>query len=271
MDILKAPFVYDMATVSEQIYTKGWGEANGGNISIRITPEEMLPFQKSLSSGQEIKLPFEMPDLAGDYFLVTGTGVFFRTIAISPLESLGIVRVSQDGKSYSVNWGYSAGGSPTSELLSHLLSHVARKKISKGQDKVIIHTHATNLIALSFVLPLDMATITRELWEMMSECILLFPDGIGILEWMLPGQLDIGRETARLMEKHHLVLWAHHGIFGTGQNIDQVFGLIETAEKAAEMLLKVMAVGKKKQSISADQLKTLAKACNVFPLAGVID
>lgn len=260
-----------MTRVSDQIYAKGWGEANGGNISLRISPEEMAPFAPCLTDGDEVQLPFGLPDLAGDYFLVTGTGVFFRNIAGSPQESLGIVYIHPSGETYSVVWGYSTGGRPTSELPSHLLSHAARKKASDGQDTVVLHTHTTNLIALSFVLPLDMARITRELWEMMSECLVLFPDGIGILSWMLPGQLEIGHETAGLMEKHRLVLWPHHGIFGAGRTMDQVFGLIETAEKAAEMLLKVMAAGGKKQAISSDQLKALARAFNVTPVAGVLD
>ena len=271
MDIMNAPFLTDMTRISDQIYAKGWGEANGGNISIRIPPEEMLPFEESLSCGQEIELPYAVPDLAGDYFLVTGTGVFFRNISGAPLESLGLVRINSAGDTYTVVWGFSTGGRPTSELPPHLLSHVARKKVSGGKDTIILHTHTTNLISLSFVLPLDMATFTRELWEMMTECLVLFPDGVGILPWMVPGQLDIGQETARLMEKHHLVLWPHHGIFGAGQNLDQVFGVIETAEKAAEMLVKVMAMGGKKQAISAEELKALAKTFNVTPQAGVLD
>ncbi len=271
MDILQSPFLSDMIRVSNQIYAKGWGEANGGNISIRITPEEMVPFQESLTNGQEQKLPLAMPDLADDYFLVTGTGTFFRNIERSPHESLGIVHISRDGKSYSMVWGYSKGGTVTSEFPSHLLSHAVRKKISNGLNTIILHTHTTNLIALSFVLPLDMGVITRELWEMMSECLILFPDGIGILPWMVPGQLEIGRKTAILMEKHHLVLWAHHGIFAAGQNMAHIFGLIETAEKAAEMLLKVMAAGGKKQAISTEQLKALARAFNVIPQKGLLD
>jgi len=271
MDILQSVFLSDIIRVSGQIYAKGWGEANGGNISIRITPEEMVPFAECLTSGQEHKLPLAMPDLAGDYFLVTGTGTFFRNIAVAPLESLGIVHINWTGEAYSVVWGYSKGGSVTSEFPTHLLSHVVRKKITNSLDTIILHTHTTNLIALSFVLPLDMGVINRELWEMMSECLILFPDGIGILPWMVPGQLEIGRETAILMEKHHLVLWAHHGIFGAGQNMDQIFGLIETAEKAAEMLLKVMAAGGKKQAISTEQLRALAKAFNVVPQKGVLD
>lgn len=266
MNILDFSLIEDLKSVSRNIYIKGWGEANGGNISIRITPEELAPFERYLAAGDENKLAFTMPEIGGDCFLVTGTGVFFRNINKFPEESLGIVRINQKGDTYTTAWGYTAGGRPTSELSAHLLSHAARKKISNGRDRVVLHTHATHLIALSFVLPLDTNLVTRELWEMMSECLVLFPEGVGVMEWMVPGSFEIGHATARLMEKHRLVLWAHHGIFGAGQNMDQVFGLIETADKAAEMLLKVMAAGGKKQAISAHQLKALAKAFRVQPL-----
>lgn len=266
MDILDFHVIDDLKRVSREIYTKGWGEANGGNISIRITAEELAPYEKHLVAGEQKKLPFAMPEIGGDCFLVTATGVFFRNIERFPMESLGIVRINQGGDIYTTEWGFAAGGKPTSELPAHLLSHAMRKKISKDRDRVILHTHATHLIALSFVLPLDTGVVTRELWEMMSECLVLFPDGIGVMEWMVPGSFEIGQETARLMARHRLVLWAHHGIFGAGQNMDQVFGLIETADKAAEMLLKVMAAGGKKQVISSHQLRALAKAFGVQPL-----
>ncbi len=271
MDMLKSPFLSDMMRLSKEIYAKGWGEANGGNISMRITPEEMYSYQHCLFDGETKELPFSLPDLAGDYFLVTGTGVFYRNVAEFPHESLGIVKISDDGKTTTKVWGYTSGGRPTSELPAHLLSHSVRKAKSQGQDKIVLHTHATNLIALSFVLPLDTKIVTKELWEMMSECVVLFPDGIGVMPWMMPGSLEIGKATAEYLNNHSLVMWAHHGIFGAGKNIDQVFGLIETADKAAEMLLKVMAAGGKKQAISAEELKSLANAFGLTPLAGVLD
>lgn len=266
MKILDLHLLDDLKRVSNHIYTKGWGEANGGNISIRITAGELAPFEKHLAAGEPHKLPFTIPEIGGDCFLVTGTGVFFRNIEQFPRQTLGIVRINPKGDAYTTQWGFAAGGKPTSELSAHLLSHAVRKKNSNDQDRVILHTHATHLIALSFVLPLDTGVVTRELWEMMSECLVLFPEGIGVMEWMVPGSFEIGHETARLMARHRLVLWAHHGIFGAGQNMDQVFGLIETADKAAEMLLKVMAAGGKKQAISSRQLRELAKAFSVRPL-----
>jgi rhamnulose-1-phosphate aldolase len=267
INMLELSVIDEMKSVAREIYTKGWGEANGGNISIRITAEALVPFEKYLAGGAETKLPFAIPEIRGDSFLVTGTGVFFRHIRDYPKQSLGILRINQKGDAFTTLWGYTAGGRPTSELPAHLLSHAARKKASQGRDRVVLHTHATHLIALSFVLPLDTKVVTRDLWEMMSECLVLFPEGVGVLEWMVPGSFEIGHATARLMEKHRLVLWAHHGIFGAGENMDQVFGLIETADKAAEMLLKVMAAGGKKQAISTHQLKALAKAFGVQPLA----
>lgn len=263
MNLQTSPFVRELARIAREIYAKGWGEANGGNISIRLSEEELSPFAHVLKEKSQAPLPFAIPELAGETFLVTGTGVFFRNIADYPAESLGIVRLNAQGNGYTTLWGYAQDGRPTSELASHLLSHAVRKKVSNDQDKIILHTHATHLIALTFVLPLESKIITRELWEMMSECLVLFPEGIGVMPWMVPGSLDIGGETAKLMQKHRLVLWAHHGIFGAGRNLDQVFGLIETADKAAEMLLKVMAAGGKRQAINTRQLQALAQAFNV--------
>ena len=263
MDLCTSLFVQELAGVAGEIYLKGWGEANGGNISIRLTDEELAPFSNCLQGGTENRLPFVLPELAGESFLVTATGVFFRNIAACPEKSLGIIRLNANGDRFTVTWGFSQGGRPTSELSAHLLSHAARKGASGGKDRIILHTHATHLIALTFVLPLDSRTFTRELWEMMTECLILFPEGIGVMPWMVPGCPEIGRETAKLLLKHRLVLWAHHGILGAGANMDQVFGLIETADKAAEMLLKVMAAGGKRQAMTADQLKALAEAFKV--------
>ena len=36
-----------------------------------------------------------------------------------------------------------------------------------------------------------------------------------------------------------LVVWSLHGIYGAGKDLDETFGLIETAEKAAEIYMKI--------------------------------
>ncbi len=42
---------------------------------------------------------------------------------------------------------------------------------------------------------------------------------------------EIGQATAQEMQKHSLVLWPFHGVFGSGSTLDETFGLIDTAEK----------------------------------------
>ena len=72
---------------------------------------------------------------------------------------------------------------------------------------------------------------------MCTECIVVFPDGVGILPWMLCGTNEIGKATAEKMKEFRLVIWGMHGIYGAGKNLDETFGLIETVEKAAQIYM----------------------------------
>ncbi|VDZ81737.1 rhamnulose-1-phosphate aldolase [Salmonella bongori] len=100
---------------------------------------------------------------------------------------------------------------------------------------------------------------------------MVFPDGVGILPWMVPGTDEIGQATAQEMQKHSLVLWPFHGVFGSGPNLDEAFGLIDTAEKSAEVLVKIYSMGGMKQTIARDELVALAKRFGVTPLASAIE
>ena len=83
----------------------------------------------------------------------------------------------------------------------------------------------------TFVLPLDDKIFTRELWESATECPVVFPDGVGVVPWMVPGGRDIAVATAKLMEKYDVAVWAHHGTFASGEDFDLTFGLMHTVEK----------------------------------------
>ena len=67
------------------------------------------------------------------------------------------------------------------------MNHEVKKEVSQGLHRVIYHAHTPNVIALTFVLPLKDEIFTRELWEMATECPVVFPDGIGVVGWMVPG------------------------------------------------------------------------------------
>ena len=102
-----------------------------------------------------------------------------------------------------------------------------------------MHCHPANLLAMTYVHMLDEKQFTRTLWQMCTECIVVFPDGVNVLPWMLCGTNEIGEATAEKMRTARLVVWAQHGIYGAGKDLDETFGLIETAEKAAEIYMKI--------------------------------
>ena len=119
-------------------------------------------------------------------------------------------------------------------------------------------------IALTFVLPLDDKVFTRELWESATECPVVFPDGVGVVPWMVPGGRAIAVKTAELMKKYDVVIWAHHGMFCSGEDFDLTFGLLHTVEKSAEILVKILSmVPHKLQTIQPDNFRDLAKDFNV--------
>ena len=136
---------------------------------------------------------------ANQPFIVTGSGKFFRNVQLDPAANLGVVKVDSDGAGYHILWGLTEDAVPTSELPAHFLSHSERIKLTGGKDRVIMHCHATNLIALTYVLENHSDLFTRKLWEGSTECLVVFPDGVGILPWMVPGTDEIGA-TAETMQ-----------------------------------------------------------------------
>lgn len=270
-NILNSWFIQGMVKATGDMWLKGWDERNGGNISLRLDAEDVEPYRNELSKTPRcVELSQPAEGLAGGWFLVTGSGKFFRNVQLDPADNLALLQVSDDGLAYRIHWGLINGGLPTSELAAHFQSHAVRKQVSGGKDRVIMHCHATNMIALSYVLPLDNATFTRKLWEGSTECLVVFPDGIGIVPWKVPGTDDIGSATAEQMRSHSLVLWPHHGIFGTGPTLDDAFGLIDTAEKSSEILVKVYSMGGMKQIITRAELVALGERFGVTPFAAAL-
>ncbi|BDH44119.1 rhamnulose-1-phosphate aldolase [Salmonella enterica subsp. enterica serovar Choleraesuis] len=269
--ILDAWFVQGMIKATSDAWLKGWDERNGGNLTLRLDQEDLNPWQADFhAQPRYIALSQPLPELAGTPFIVTGSGKFFRNVQLDPAANLGVVQVDSDGAGYHILWGLTGDALPTSELPAHFQSHAVRMKATGGRDRVIMHCHATNLIALTYVLENDTNVITRKLWEGSTECLVVFPDGVGILPWMVPGTDEIGLATAQQMAQHSLVLWPFHGVFGSGPTLDEAFGLIDTAEKSAQILVKVISMGGMKQTISREELQALAQRFDVTPLPGAL-
>lgn len=265
MNVLDAGFMKGFIRMCNDGWEQGWHERNGGNLSYRIKDDEIMSVKEKLcEDGEWMEIGTSVPELADEYFLVTGSGKFFRNVILSPEECTGIIRLDDKGERYQICWGLKGGAKPTSELPSHLMNHEVKKRVSRGKYRVIYHAHTANLIALTFVLPLESEIFTRELWEMATECPVVFPSGVGVVGWMVPGGRKIAVETSRLMEEYDVAVWAHHGTFCAGKDFDLTFGLMHTVEKSAEILIKVLTVRPEKaQTITPGEFRKLAKAFGV--------
>ena len=264
MDIKKAKFMEGFIRLTSDAFKKGWHERNGGNLSYRVPENEVSEIKDSLAKGGAWQpIGNTVPGVAGEYFLVTGSGKYMRNVELAPEENLALIEIDEKGENYRILWGLVNGGRPTSELPTHLANHELKKRLTNGKNRIIYHAHPTNLIALTFVLPLEDKAFTRELWEMATEDPVIFPEGLGVVPWMVPGGKAIADASTKLMEKYRVVVWAHHGLFVCGDDFDEAFGLMDTVEKAAEICVKVLSMGGKKQTITKENFLDLARDFNI--------
>ena len=269
MLITNAEFIQGFIRLTDDAFKKGWHERNGGNLSYRIKPEEIEEIKSELKAPTNwIPIGVSVPNLANEYFLVSGTGRYMRNIILKPEDNICIAKIDNKGENYAIIWGLEKGGRPTSEFPTHLMNHSIKKDLTNGQNHVIYHAHPTNIIALTFVLPLNDKEFTRELWEMATEDPVIFPEGIGVVPWMVPGGSEIAKATSELMKKYNIVVWAHHGMFCSGKDFDEAFGLMDTAEKAAEICVKVRSMGGKKQTITTQNFLDLARDFKIISTGG---
>ena len=260
-NITEAPFMVEMIRTTTNMYAHGWDERNGGNISLLLEEAESCEYLAGAEPLRSLPTGFTAPELDGKVFLVTGTGKYFKNVQYAPEVNLGIVRLEEGGAVARLLWGFADGGQFTSEFPAHMMSHAARLK-ANPQNRVVMHCHPSNLLAMTYVHDLDERAFTRTLWQMCTECIVVFPDGVGVLPWMPCGTNEIGAATARKMETVRLVVWPQHGIYGVGRDLDEAFGLIETAEKGAEIYMKIAHLPLL-NTLSDEQLHQLEKRFNL--------
>lgn len=261
--MLTFQFVKDFIRMCEIGDRLGFHERNGGNASYHLLPEEAKSAKKRLAkkkAGPWVDIGTSVPELGGDLFLVTGSGKFMRNVAYDPEVNICLAELNAEGTQYRIRWGLSKGGRPTSEFPTHLMNHEVKTRLTDGAYRVIYHAHPPQLIALTFVLPLRDRDFTRALWNTMTECPVIFPEGIGVVKWMVPGGRDIAVETSKLMAKYNNVIWAHHGLFCAADSFDNAMGQMETIEKAAHIYNIVHSmVPKPRQGITSEGYLAIAR------------
>lgn len=246
----------------------GWHERNAGNLSYRLKTDELLQFKPFITKepGEWVNIGVCEESLAGEFFMITGSGKYLKNVSVAPADNICIIEINGSGDAYRIVWGLENGGRPTSEFPTHFMGHAVIKRKSGGTARVIYHAHTPYTIALSHILPLDTNAFSKFLWLSECECCAVFPDGVGVLPWTLPGGVEIAKASCALLEKHEAIFWAFHGMFASGPDFDYTFGLchmIEKASQVASIALSAAPDMRMRQKMTEENLSELAKSLNV--------
>ena len=266
MTITDIKIVRDYIRMCTDGWEQGWHERNGGNLTYRMRPGEVAECRPFFGApGEWVRMGVTGANLAGEYFLTTGSGKYFRNVALDPQHNIGIVEINASGDAWRIVWGLAGGAKPTSEFPSHYMNHCVRAAATGGAYRVIYHAHPANLIAMTYVLPLTARDFTRALWQSATECPVVVPGGVGVVPWMVPGGAEIALATSELMKEFDAAVWAHHGLFCSGPDFDTTFGLMHTIEKSAQIWVLAQAAsgGKIRQTITDSDLRAIAREFGV--------
>ena len=97
MKFLDAEFVQGFIRMANDGWEQGWHERNGGNLSYRVKPEEVEAVRENFQEKEWQPIGTTVPNLAGEYFLVTGSGKYFRNVILKPEDSICMIELDKKG------------------------------------------------------------------------------------------------------------------------------------------------------------------------------
>ena len=141
----------EIQKVAGYLWSKGWAESNAGNISYNVT-HLLSDFIGSLDFNPPIDLKTPLPALNENIIILTGTGTRMRDVSVDSYKNSCVVQITNNGRSWRQVQKPELDKQvlPTSELPSHLAIHNMLVEENR-KEKVIVHTHPDNLIALTHI------------------------------------------------------------------------------------------------------------------------
>ncbi|MDK6590209.1 class II aldolase/adducin family protein [Actinotignum timonense] len=234
-------------------------EAGAGNIS--VATREPLPLDSVFPEKTAgVSLPWSVPGLAGYTVFVTGSGVRLREIEINPLAAVSAFVIDEGGAT-GTWWTHPERQftKPTSEFNSHLAVHESQVRDRQVPFQVLIHAQPPYLVALSHIKELrNTKDFNRAILRWEPETIVQLPDGVAVLEFMVPGSNELQENNVAALKDHRIVVWSKHGIMvrsdtGALDAVDKM----EYAEAGAMYEYRNRTMGNCGEGLTEDELRAV--------------
>ena len=256
--------VCQLGQVGKRLSEIGAAEAAAGNLSICF--RDPLDVTVCFPRMQTVELPVPAPDLAGATLIVTGSGRRLRDIIDAPTANLACIIVEPGGL---IGRMYTASDCQfkrvTSEFNSHLAVHHDQMRAKDIKLHTVLHAQPLHLTYLSHLPEYqDEEYFNRNLMRWQPETILNFPQGIGVLPFLLVGSTQLTIETRLALRDHHMVVWSQHGVMArSDDSILHALDLIEYAETAAHYEYLNLSTGKRSEGLTPEHIRAVAEAWKI--------
>jgi rhamnulose-1-phosphate aldolase len=99
-------------------------------------------------------------------------------------------------------------------------------------------------------------------WE--PESIVALPQGIGVLDFMVPGSDELMSNNVASLRKHMIVLWSKHGVMARSDvSVTNAVDKIEYAETGAKYEYMNLAIGGIGEGLRREELVAVKDAFSV--------
>ena len=256
--------LFQVGQVGKRLSDIGAAEGSAGNLSVCF--REPLNVAGYFPEVQRIELPVPAPDLAGAMLIVSGSGRRLREIIEAPTANLACIVVEPGGH------GGKMLTSPdrqfervTIEFNTHLAVHHDQMRSKGIKLHTILHAQPLYLTYLSHLAAYQNEEyLNRHLLRWQPETLYNFPEGIGILPFLLPGSAPLTAETVLALRKHRMLIWSQHGVIvRVDKSISHALDLVEYAETAAHYEYLNLSAGERSQGLSPENLREISKAWNI--------
>lgn len=248
--------ITQIAQTAALLEKRGWAEKNAGNISWNITHlrNDLQLHQKPC---EIVALNGGYPCLKDSLIIITATNSRMRDIAVNPEEGLCLLEIIENDKAKLYRFSDNSLLKPTSELPTHLLIH--NLLAEKGRkEKVVLHTHADELIALSHIKEFKSSgKMTELIWSIHPESIVYLPDGLSFIPYRITGSPGLAEESVKVLSNCRTAVWEKHGAIAIGETSPEAFDLIDTAAKSVRIFFQCKNAGYEPEGLSKEQLKEL--------------